>query len=73
MQIYKKSYKNSEFKISAPTWNEELNSVSDIQDHFAHFLKKHGEKSINPSIRIYSNRVEHRILFKLKQDIVFNF
>ena len=36
----KKSYKNNKFKISAPTWNEELEllegsySVSDIQDYF---------------------------------------
>ena len=36
----KKSYKNNEFKISAPTWNEEVElldrrySVSDTQDYF---------------------------------------
>ena len=36
----KKSYKNNNFKISAPTWNEEfqspdgLYSASDIQDYF---------------------------------------
>ena len=24
MEKYKKSYKNNEFKISAPTWNEEF-------------------------------------------------
>ena len=53
----KKSYKNNKSKISAPTWNEELElldgsySISDIQD-----IKKHGEKTVNPSIRIYTNR-----------------
>ena len=41
----KKSYKNNEFKISAPTWNKEFEfthesySVSDIQDYFEYFIK----------------------------------
>ena len=39
-KIFKKSYNNNKFKISAPTWNEELEftdgsySISDIQDYF---------------------------------------
>ena len=43
----KKSYRNNEFKISAPTWNEEFElpdgsySVSDIQRYFEYILKKH--------------------------------
>ena len=47
MDKYKKSHKNSKFKISAPTWNEELEvpdesySVSDIQDYSEHIPKKH--------------------------------
>ena len=42
----KKSYKNNEFKISAPTWNEQFElpggsySVSDIQEYFEYMLKK---------------------------------
>ena len=42
----KKSYKNNNFKTSAPTWNEEFESpdgpysVSDIQDCFEYSLKK---------------------------------
>ena len=41
----KKSYKNNEFKISAPTWNQKLAlsdgsySVSDIQEYFEYILK----------------------------------
>ena len=40
----KSSYNNNKFKISAPTWNENLElldgsySVSDIQDYFEHTL-----------------------------------
>ena len=71
--MYEKTFKNYKFKTSAPTWNKESNSVSNIQIHFEHSLKEHGEKSINLSIRIYSNKIEHRITFKLKQDIVLNF
>ena len=41
----KKSDKNNKFKISAPTWNEKLESpdasyyVSDIQEYFEYILK----------------------------------
>ena len=43
----KKSYKNNKFKMSAPTWNKELElpdesySVLDIQDYFEYILEKH--------------------------------
>ena len=69
----KKSYKNHKFKISAPTWNDEfelpdgLYSVSDIQDYFEYILKKHGEKTDNLSIRVYINKIENRITFKIKR------
>ena len=69
----KKSYKNNKFKISAPTWNDEfelpdgLYSVSDIQDYFEYILKKHGEKTENLSIRVYINKIENRITFKIKR------
>ena len=41
-------------------------SVSDIQDYFEYILKKHSESVDNPSIRIYVNKVENRITFKIK-------
>ena len=67
----KKSYKNNKFKISAPISNEEFElpdgsySISDIQDYFEYILKKHGEKTANPSM-IYINKIEKRIAFKIK-------
>ena len=73
MENIKKSYKNNRFKISAPTWNEELElpdgsySISDIQDYFEYILKKHGEKTVNFSIRIYINKIENRITFKINR------
>ena len=53
----KKSYKNNNFKISAPTRNEEFKlpdgsySLYDVQDYFDYILKKHGRKTVSPSIK----------------------
>ena len=68
----KSSYNNNKLKISAPTWSEEFElpdgsySVSDIQGYFGYILKKHSESVDNPSIRIYVNKIENRITFKIK-------
>ena len=68
----KSSYNNNKFKISAPTWNDKFElpdgsySVSDIQDYFEYILKKHGENIDNPSVKIYVNKTENRITFKIK-------
>ena len=68
----KSSYNNNKFKISAPTWNKEFElpdgsySVSNIQDYFEYVLKKYSESVDNPSIRIYVNKIENRITFKIK-------
>ena len=66
------SYNNNKFKISAPTWSEEFElpdgsySVSDIQDYFEYILKKQSESVNNPSVRIYVNKIENIITFKIK-------
>ena len=68
----KESLENNKLKISARTWNEEFDlpagssSISDIQDYFEYILKKHREKTINPSIKIYINKIQKRIMFKIK-------
>ena len=68
----KSSYNNNKFEISAPTWNEEFTlpdgscSVSDIQDYFEYFMKKHEENNDKPSVQIYVNKIENRITFKIK-------
>ena len=68
----KSSYNHNKFKISAPTWSEEFvlpdgsYSVSDIRDYFEYILKKHSKSVENPSIRMYINRIEKRITFKIK-------
>ena len=66
------SYNNNKFKISAPTWSEEFNipdgsySIPDIQNYFKYILKKHSESVDNRSIRIYVNKIQNRITFKIK-------
>ena len=68
----KSLYNNNKFKISAATWSEEFElpdgsySVSDIQDYFEYILNKHSVSVENPSIRMYINRIENRITFKIK-------
>ena len=68
----KDTYNNNKFKISAPTWNEEVKlsdgsySVSDIQDYFEYIVKKHGEDRDKPSVQIYVNKIENRIKIKIK-------
>ena len=63
---------NNSFKISAPTWPEKFKLpdgsylISDIQDYFEFILKKHSESVDNPSIKIYVNKIEKRVIFKIK-------
>ena len=68
----KSSYINNKFKIFAPTSSDEFElpdgsyAMSDIQDHFDYIFKKHNKNVDNPSIRIYVNKTENRITFKIK-------
>ena len=65
----KKSYKNNKLKISAPTYNDKYKlsdrsySISDIQDY----------KTDNPWIRIYINKIENKITFKVKAGYYLEF
>ena len=69
----KSSYNNKKLKISSPTWSDEFElpdgsySILDIQDYFEYILKKHSENVDNPSIKIYVNKIENRITFKIKR------
>ena len=74
----KKSYKNNKFKTSAPTQNEKFELtggsyfIPDIQDYFE-YLKNHAERTNNPLISIYINKIEKRIMFKIRQDMILDF
>ena len=68
----KSSCNNNKFKISAPTWSYKFELldvsyfVSNIQDYFQYTLKNHGENIDKPSVKIYINKIENRITFKIK-------
>ena len=65
-------YNNNKFKISASTWSETFDlpdgsyTNDDIQDYFEFIIKKHETLTDNPPIKIYSNKIKNRILFKIK-------
>ena len=58
----------------APTWYDKFalpdgsNSTSDIQDYVEYILKKHGENTDNPSMKMYVNKIGNRITFKTKTE-----
>ena len=67
----KSAYKNNKFKISTPTWNDELDlpdgsySVSNIQDYFEYNVKKHEAITKKCScLNVY--KIKKRIVFKMK-------
>ena len=67
----KKSCKNNKYKISTPTWNEEWIKLLIIFCNrylrlFWIYLKEHGEKTDNLSIRIYVNKIKNKMTFKIK-------
>ena len=41
-------------------------SIDDIQDYFEFIIKKHETLSENASIQIYPNKINNRIIFKIK-------
>ena len=70
--IHKKSYKNNELKILAPTWNDKVEltngsySESYIQFFFQHIIKKHETVTDNLPIKTYVNKIGNRITFKVE-------
>ena len=57
----------------APTWNDEfespdgLYSVSNIQDYTKYFIKKHETLTTVPCIHVHTNRINNRLVFKVKE------
>ena len=68
----KSKYNNNKFKILAPTWNDTFDlpdgsySIANIQDYFEFIIKKHETLIENPPVQIYVNKIENRIVFKIK-------
>ena len=72
VEKYKKQYEDNKLKIIAPTWNHEFKlpdgsySVSEIQDYTGYIIKKHETLTKNSPIHVYSNRINDRLVFKIK-------
>ena len=68
----RKQYKNNKLKIIALTWNDEFElldgsySVSDIQYYIKYIIKKHEILTTITPIYIYINRINNRLVFKIK-------
>ena len=68
----KSTYNNNKFKISAPTWNEKFDlpdgsyNISEIQDYIEYIIKKHEAIGENAPLLIYTNTINNRIVFKIK-------
>ena len=67
----KKTVKNNKLKIISPTWNEfslpdGSYSVSDIQDYIKYIIKKHEILTTIPPIHVHINRINNRLVFKIK-------
>ena len=68
----KKKFKNNKLKVIAPPWNDELElpdgsySVSNIQDCIEYIIRKHETLRKIPPIHVYINRINNRLLFKIK-------
>ena len=68
----KSAYNNSNFKIYAPACNNTFNlhvgnySISGIQDYFEYIIKKYETITDSYPSQIYVNKIENRIVFKIK-------
>ena len=67
-----KKSNNRKFKISGPTWNKKFElpeasySIPGIQYYFKYIVKKHETVTDNLPIKIYVNKMENSITFKIE-------
>ena len=63
---------NNKFKISAPTWNDTFDvpdgsySITALQNYFEYIIKKHETITDVSPVLIYVNKINNRIVFKIK-------
>ena len=68
----REQYKNNGLKIIASTWSYQFElpdgsySVSDIQGYIEFFIKKREILTTIPPIHVYVNRINSRLVFKIK-------
>ena len=72
----KEQYNNNKFRLSGPTWSEDVTipdgsyEISQIQNYFLDEVIKKHESNVNsneqPPILIYANRILNRVSFRIK-------
>ena len=68
----RKQYESNKLKIIPPTWNDEFElsdgsySVSDIRGYIEFVIKKHETLTTIPPIYAYTNRINIRLMFNIK-------
>ena len=72
----KEQYNNNKFRLSGPTWSEDVTvpdgsyEISQIQNYFLDEVIKKHEPNVNSneqsSILIYANRILNRVTFRVK-------
>ena len=71
-----KQYQNKKVEIIAPTWNGDFElldssySVPDIQDYIEYIIKKHKTLTMVPPIHVPINRINNRLVFKIKDGYI---
>ena len=67
-----KSDYNNKFQISTPTWNDTFDvrdgsySIAALQNYFEYIIKKHETIADIYPVLIYVNKINNRIVFKIK-------
>ena len=64
----RKLYTNNIFKIIAPKWIDELDlpDLLHIQDYIEYIIKKHKTLTAIPPIHVNINKINNRLVFKIK-------
>ena len=68
----KSDYNNNKFKISVPTWSDTFDvpdgsySIGALQNYFEYIIKKHETITDVSPVLIYVNKINNRIVFKIK-------
>ena len=68
----RKQYKNNKLKIIVTAWNDKFelldgsHPVSVNQDYIEYFIKKHETLTKISPLYVYINRINNRLLFKIK-------
>ena len=71
-----KKYKNNKLKVIAPTLNDEFElqggsyPLSDIQGYIEYIIKKLETLITIPPIYVYINRINNRLVFKIKDGYI---